>query len=68
MVRTGLGLTRRGDSDHDSAIYAELDKHSKEGHSDGSTPHSTHDDLEAPPSYAVQLKTNDKNEDVYTHV
>ena len=62
------GPSGDGDSDQDSAVYAELDKQSnKEGQHDANSNKEELDD-EPPPTYAVQLKTNDKNEDVYTHV
>ncbi len=62
------------ESDHDSAIYAELDKHSRGGVSDGGTPRTRSPTRratpngEGPPGYSVHLKPVEKEEDVYTHV
>ena len=54
--------TNEGDSDHDSAIYAELDK--------PNTPKlpTVVPTGEGPPGYSLHLTTTDKNEDIYTHV
>ena len=61
------------ESDHDSAIYAELDKNSRSGPSDADTPRTRSParrtpNGEGPPGYSVNLKHADKEEDIYTHV
>ena len=64
------------ESDHDSAIYAELDKQSRGAVSDdgaqlGEAPSTarTTPNGEGPPGYSLHLKPTDpKNEDIYTHV
>lgn len=60
------------DSDRDSAIYAELDKHSRVATSEDGTlspfPRTTPNG-EGPPGYALHLKHTPVNkEDIYTHV
>ena len=60
------------ETDRDSAIYAELDKHSRGGATSEETlspvPRTTPNG-EGPPGYAVHLKHTPVNkEDIYTHV
>ncbi len=70
---TYWGPSQEIESDLDSAIYAELDKNSRSGPSDVDTPRTTSPTRrtpngEGPPGYALHLKHNDKDEDIYTHV
>lgn len=68
-------MREEADSDHDSAVYAELDKSSRADTSEGGTP--KHPRGEVPnlsgnveSEYSVNLNTQDaeKNGDVFTHV
>lgn len=64
-------LQLEAESDHDSAIYAELDKQSRGEHSEGvdtpSTLQRRGGEESTEEDFAVQLQ-NSEEEDIYTHV
>lgn len=56
------------ESDHDSAIYAEIEKNNEDQKMPSVPPPRTLPNGEGPPGYSLHLAAMDKNEDVYTHV